>query len=163
MWFRGLRKGLNIQIVYLYHWCCHYIDLVNKPWVLAKSVHFEDICMHCLWTIQCLWDRNYNAYTFLASSATSLNQSLDSNASFFSIFLLIPLLKIRPFFFNLLFFPATDMWLSAPISSKTDRKKNNKELLYVFSPVTTQDLIQNLSDLSDCFQEKNILIIRSSW
>lgn len=104
MWFRGLRKGLSIQIVYLYHWCCHYIYLVNKPWVPAKSVHFEDICMHCLWTIQCLWDRNYNAYTFLASSATSLNQSLDSNAAFFSIFLLIPLLKIRPFFATCYFF-----------------------------------------------------------
>lgn len=61
----------------------------------------------------------------------------------------------------MLFFSAADMWLSAPISSKADRKKNNKELLYVFFPITVQDLIHNLSDLSDCFQEKNILIIRS--
>lgn len=147
--------------MYLYHGCCHYIDFVNKPWVPTMSVPFEDICMHCLWTIWYLWDRNYNIYSFLASSVTSLNKNLDSNMSFFSIFLLIPLLKI-PYFLQLVIFFCNWHVAVTPISSKADRKKNNKELLYVFFPITAQDLIHNLSDFSDCFQEKNILIIRSS-
>lgn len=84
--------------MYLYYWCCNYIDLVNKPWVPSNSVPFEDIFMHCLWTIWCLWDRNYSIYTFLASSVTSLNQSID-RFFFFNSFA-----KKRSFFATCYFF-----------------------------------------------------------